>query len=520
MRRNLFVAMLVPVILTCILIFMLIWDSRKAPASTQEPGSVIGDETGISPTPAITITSIPTPSLTPAATPTPVPTAAPSTRPTSAPSPTAAATPVPTPVTPTTTPAPQPSEGNNGSSGSAGNQNGGQGTEPQGSINIYKAIYTQEGDDYTLVADGITGSYLVISKKDNSIRQTGYKYSPRYEENAADFPGPMLGYKNRYFVFAAGKQIVASDGVSETILKTFGDEINGDPHITMILQSENRILAGLEGTILMVVDCRVPTAEAYSESYNPDYAVLTDEYLCFSRKMRIPAGPYYNYIYTAKSGNKSLLGSIGEIDEFSLENNTVNIKSYGNLFQINLETNTLTSSLTIGSERTLYFPVYGDGIIQDLSEIRFINHNGVNKQAETIQLPDFLKAECYYNTYYNLAIFSLYYGEKAGLLPNIPFGTFAAIDYTVFPLEDRKFPPHSTLKEKLYSGNTRIGEGEIFLLEKSETKDNASVLFEIVYAWIPVEGESRAFQLYVYVPQGENKDGYVNLVKQLLKIGD
>ncbi|HEY8499142.1 MAG TPA: hypothetical protein VIL89_00865 [Clostridia bacterium] len=497
MKRNLFLAILTPCILACILIVLIILDSRDS--SKDNKTGAYAEPTGIadsSPSPAPSDTPIPTPDNTPA----------PTSAPTRAPTPTT----VPTPTTaPVVSPEPTPTPG-------TGKEE--QADEISPAPENYKALQIQEGNDYTLVCDSVSGSFLVINKQDNSIRNTNFKYSPKYEQSEYT-QNPILCYKNGYFVFAAQNQIVVSDGKTETVIKTFE---TGDVFVNRLLESDNRVLAGVELNDLAVIDLRTLKVDVYTEHYRSEFIVFTDNYLCFSKRSRIPAGPYYHYLYSTKEGNAILLGVIGEIDEHVLDNGTVYIASNEKLFKINLAENELTAPVQPAKEFSLYYPVYSDAIIHGLSDMRFINYNEDDESVQSIDLPDSLEADCYYNTYYNMAVYSIYMKDneiRKSLPPGGALGSFGLIDYSVFPLDQSKYPLHSSVKEKLYSGMTRMGEGEIFLLEKYEDHNNESVPFEMIYAWIPVEGQTRAYQLYLYVPYGREKAAYIDLVRELLDIG-
>jgi hypothetical protein len=494
MRKNLLLAILTPCILACILIVLIILDNRD---SSQD------DKTGAyaEPTGVVDSTPSPAPSGTPTATPedTPAPTSTPTPVPTPVPTPTAAPK-----VTTEPTPTPEAGEDEHAD-------------EISPAPESYEAFQIQEGNDYNLVCDSASGSFLIIDKQDNSIRNTNFKYSPKYKQSEYT-QNPILSYMNGYFVFAAQNQIVISDGKTETVLKTFEAD---DVYMNRLLESENRVLAGVELNDLAVIDLNTLKVDIYTGHYRSEFITFTDDHLCFSKRGRIPAGPYYHYLYSAKEGNSLLLGVIGEIDEHVSDNNTIYIKSNEELYQINLTTNELTASVQTPREFSLYFPVYSDSIIHGLSDMKFINYNEKNEPVQSIILPDSMEADCYYNTYYNMAVYSIYPKDeemKKSLPPTGILGSFGLIDHSVFPLEQSKFPVHSSVKESLYSGMTRIGEGEIFLLEKYEDHNYESVPFEMVYAWIPIEGETRAYQLYIYVPYGRDKAAYVDLIGQFLGI--
>ncbi len=517
MERKLLVAIIVPIILGCVLIVLLIYDKSNSPGEVHRSDVVGEEQTGSSTAGSGEVAS--TPTVTPAALPTIVPTEVPTPMLTHTPTPIPTQTPTPAiQASAEATPTGKPSDGT--ADQNPDENTGGQGTEAPAD-SAYKVLHKQEGGDYTLVTDSVTKCFLIISNNDNTIRQTEFTYAQKYEDLSDYYTGPVFCYKNGRFIFIAQNHVVASDGVKETILHTFGEEsLKNGIHVNPLLESENRILIGAasEG-MLLVVDCGTLEVEKYFAHYNAEFLVFTDKYLCFSEKRRIPAGPYYNYIYVANAGKALLLASIGDIEKYTLENNLINIISCGNTFEINLETNELSSSKVIGKERTLYFPVYSDSIIYNLSEMRFIDHNEEGRPVQSIQLPDSWEGECYFTTWLNMEIFSFYEKGKTRIGPLLPpqNGVFAIVDHSEYPLENSRFLLHSKVIQQLDSGVTLIGEGEIFLLERIETINNDSALFEIVYAWIPIKEESRAYQMYIYVPHGEDKAPYINLVKQLLQ---
>lgn len=510
MRRNLTTVILVPCILSLILAVLIILDKKNIsliPVKGKGPKKTVVS-VSITPTPGAGPTQLPeiTEEPTPEPVPTEVPTQSPTIPATSKPSP----TPVPTPTlapTPTTAPkvtepAPEPSVT------PENNQKPAEVT--------YNAIYKLDGSNYSLIADGNSLTFLVLNNKDNSIRQTGYPFHSKYAQHPGNFTGPILGYKNNSFVFISDKQIVMSDGTQERVLAAINDDVSSEVNIGPVIQSNNRILVGIEGKLMYVIDLRNFNVEIYNETYSDNYFVLTDETLSFSKKHRIPAGPYYQFLYTARNGKTNLLAMIGEIQNFTVntENSIVTIKA-DNTYQLDLKTDKLSTSRVIDKERTLYIPAYADGIIGNLTDIRFINRNSSDEQVILKLLPVSYKADCYYSSYYNTFFFTFYQPEKAHLLPGSA-GSFTVIDYSVISLNENKFLRDSTVKELLYSGQTSIGNAEVYLLERYETLNGESTTFELVYAWVPIKNSTKAYQLYLYVPRGENYEPYLNLVKQLI----
>ncbi len=527
MKKNLVFAILAPCILTVVLIIIITIDSRNArkpvPPDDQTEVAVV-----------VTPTSEPEPTITVAptlaqATPTQAPTEAPAKAPTVTPTQAPTSTPTPTPTAESiVTPSPTPVQEATGdiTDTPQNPEDTGELTDP-GSLpdtdttdisSTYNALFTQQGEEYTLIADSISGAWLFLRNSDNSLRQTEFNYAKEYEEVGSLVYGPVLAYKNKTFFFMAGLQLVASDGQTETVLYTFANRYQeGISVLNAFTQSENRFMAGSQET-LVVVDSRTLAVEEYTHEYTNNHFALSDEVLCFSIRRRIPAGPYFNILYSAKGGNIKQLGMIGDIEAYVLEGDTVSIKSNGEMFEINMSTEVLTGPRKLEREYTLHMPVFSSGYVGGLSEIRYINYNETDKPVQSIQLPGSWETKCYYFTYYKIPyLYNFYIQEKERLLPG-KFGEFLVADTSSYPLEQSKYLSNSTVKEQLFSGRTILGEGEIFLLERYETNaNNEEILYEIIYAWVPIQGQSQAYQFYIYVPRGEAYQDYLVLMKHFIK---
>lgn len=116
--------------------------------------------------------------------------------------------------------------------------------QPDDEIN-YKAFFTQEGEAYTLIADSLTKSFLVLDNASQTIRPTNYKYISYFE----DFPegrNPILGSMGGLFVFLAHHEVVASDGQKEWVLATVGEANMADKvQPGYIMQHGSKILANI-----------------------------------------------------------------------------------------------------------------------------------------------------------------------------------------------------------------------------------------------------------------------------------
>lgn len=361
MRRNLFVVVLIPCILAFVLLILVIMDKQHAAKKAAYSETEISETNGlVNPTesgdskPTTTegssVATDPTtdaepnntaPNTTKEPTATKAPTATTST------STTSKSTPKPTSTqTQTGKPATSTQSSSNGATESQQDKTSTTtksietdetetetGPVPYGE---YDGLYTQKGDDYTLIADKNSKYFIFINNKDNTSRKTEFTYHSKYAQSVNEFYGPILGYKNKIFVFIAQNNIVASNGISETILVTLEDaSLTKDIRINTLIQSDNRILLEIEGA-LYIIDCRSLSVEVHKGSYSVDFFVLfTDDYLCFSSRRQIPAGSFYNYLYAVKDGKVILFGSIGEIDDYALDKDIVYIQSQEMLIQIN-----------------------------------------------------------------------------------------------------------------------------------------------------------------------------------------
>lgn len=106
------------------------------------------------------------------------------------------------------------------------------------------------------------------------------------------------------------------------------------------------------------------------------------------------------------------------------------------------------------------------------------------------------------------------YNEKIKLI-----GDFGYIGYYT----DDPYGPvmlnHCIVKETLYKGETKIGEGAVYLLECDLPEDQVSdkyKTYERVYALIPIKKEILAYQISFYVPLEEEYEKYTEIMKEML----
>ncbi|NLY19122.1 MAG: hypothetical protein GX045_09305 [Clostridiaceae bacterium] len=518
MRRNLFVVVLIPCILFCVLLLLIKMNKEQEAKRAAHKVTVSTETSGIIDQTESETESEATSSATtdaPVTTTTDSQTAMPTTEQTAA----QTQTETTAPITIQTSASTVESQEDETSETTESIETNEVETKPSEADVEYDALYELKGEAYTLIADKNSKHFIFVSNQDNTIRETEFKYHEKHEQFPGEIYGPILGYKSNIFVFVADNKIVASDGNSETILINLDKSgLPEDYNINLVLHSDNRILSIINKDIY-VIDCRTLFVEEYEENYKVEIILFTDDYLCFGEIRQIHAGSHYYYIYLVRDGELKHLGSTGTIDDYITDNDTIYIQSQDLLLQVNLKTSELTSSYQLGKEQALYFPVYGPCLIQGLSEIKYVNYNDDRQPVQSIKLPDFLEAECYYGSPFAIPGFSLYFKdqEKAMSLPAPGrLGSFSVIDLSEYPLKDDKFILHSTVKEKLYSGSTCMGEGEIYLLERVEMKNNDNVLFEMIYAWIPA-CESNAYQFFIFVPEGDSASVWFNVLKQLLQ---
>ena len=100
------------------------------------------------------------------------------------------------------------------------------------------------------------------------------------------------------------------------------------------------------------------------------------------------------------------------------------------------------------------------------------------------------------------------------------FGEFYEQAYYRDQPESTRFPNHCSVKSSVYSGETVLGMGEIFILEcdivPKEMRTDEYSTYEMVYVWIPIEEEALAYNLSMSVPPGEKADEYLDMVKKML----
>lgn len=389
--------------------------------------------------------------------------------------------------------------------------------QPDDGIN-YKAFFTQEGEAYTLIADSLTKSFLVLDNASQTIRSTDYKYISYFE----DFPegkNPILGSKGDLFVFLAHHEVVASDGKKEWVLTTVGEaDVAEKTQTGYIMQNGSKILANIFSQpdhVLLFIDLDTPIAYKFPKiSFHGDFLVFTDDYVFFGLPGGNMTSGYRCPLYKVHQGEIEIIGVIpkSETYEFTLEENIVKIKLDDLTYCVDLESNQVTSSVPVNKEFSLYYPVFCNTVIGDLTEMKFIHDN----QVQSILLPDEWKARC---TYFGEK-WSFTFDPKDADIKTLPRdGYFNRLE----PYENQpipKFPESAAVKELLYFGTCFLGECEIYLLERSEPYHIAAEqnIYEMIYAYIPYEDGAKAYELNIYVPLDEDYETIYAIIKKMLRI--
>ncbi len=399
-------------------------------------------------------------------------------------------------------------------------------SSPSSTEIIYDVFFEKEGIDFTLIADSISRTFLVMDNVTKSIRQTGYQYIEYFEI----FPGgknPTLGSSGDLFVFLSQNCVVASNGKEEWILETVGDADKAEKMQTgYIAQNGNKILAYIfshPNPALLLVDLDTVTAHKLPDvgSNIEALIVLSGDYVLVGSNEGNMTTGYECLLYKINNGKSELIGILPGFSEceYTVEGNVVSIQIGSLSYEVDLESNYISSSKPISDELRLYYPIFcGMATIGDLSELKFIHVDDV----VSIELPDYWKAYCwYYGDDWSFQIQPK--NRTEAKIPRSRIGYFDRLEpYEGKPIS--KLPKSSTTKELLYSGTTFIGEGEIYLLEwvepypaSDEEKDN---IYELIYASIPIGDGTKAYALNIFVPIGEDHMVYFDIMKSLLKISE
>jgi hypothetical protein len=176
----------------------------------------------------------------------------------------------------------------------------------------------------------------------------------------------------------------------------------------------------------------------------------------------------------------------------------------------------------------------------NLKSIVFENLNDENNAQVVIDLPEdwyakeriFEKAPSFeYNAEKNkhitkvssFEIYSQTKADKFNLYGNKGLaGEFYIQSYYRDQPESTRFPNHCGVKSRVFSGETVLGQGEIFILEcdifPKEMRTEEYSTYDMVYVWIPIDDEALAYNLSIFVPLGEDEDEYIDMVKKMLNI--
>ena len=179
----------------------------------------------------------------------------------------------------------------------------------------------------------------------------------------------------------------------------------------------------------------------------------------------------------------------------------------------------------------------GPEIVDNLKSIEIENLNDKGNKKVVLDLPEswyakeliFDKAPDFeYNAEKNKQIQKVYDFEFYSSTGTDKFnqygikrlaGEFDTLSYYRDQSERSRFPNHSEVKSRVYSGETVLGQGEIFVLNcdlPKEMRTDQYSTYDMIYAWIPINDEDLAYNLSFSVPLGEKDDGYIGMVKKML----
>ena len=183
-------------------------------------------------------------------------------------------------------------------------------------------------------------------------------------------------------------------------------------------------------------------------------------------------------------------------------------------------------------------PAVQPEIIDNLKSIEIENLNDEKNAKVVLSLPEGWyarklifdrTANLEYNAEKNKQIEEVYHYEIYNEMKKDDFnhygieglaGEFYIQNYYRDQPESTRFPNHCQVKNKVYTGDTVLGEGEIFILDcdlPRELITEKYSTYDRVYVWIPIENEALAYNLSINVPLGEKDEGYVEMLKKLLK---
>lgn len=109
----------------------------------------------------------------------------------------------------------------------------------------------------------------------------------------------------------------------------------------------------------------------------------------------------------------------------------------------------------------------------------------------------------------------LFYNGPDGLI-----GLLSIVSYYPDKPERQAFPNHSTIKRKVYDGQSILGKCKTYILDVDipdmlKTKKHST--YEMVYSLIPIRNEELTYIFLINVPIGEKVDSYVKISEQILK---
>lgn len=229
------------------------------------------------------------------------------------------------------------------------------------------------------------------------------------------------------------------------------------------------------------------------------------------------------------------VSSIGT-DSNSIEK-TVN--SATNFHQTSLNSENSQQNFDMQNNDTNISKATGPEIVDNLKSIEIDNLNDEKNSKVVLSLPKgwyakeliFDKAPNFeYNEEKNKQIQKVYSFEFYNSMKTAKFnqygikglaGEFYTQNYYKDQPESSRFPNHSEVKSRIFSGKTVLGQGEIFIFDcdlLKEMRTDKYSTYDMIYAWIPIKGEALAYNLSISVPLGEKDGDYIDMVKKILSV--
>lgn len=157
--------------------------------------------------------------------------------------------------------------------------------------------------------------------------------------------------------------------------------------------------------------------------------------------------------------------------------------------------------------------------INNLKEMEVINLNNSNNATSRLLLPTNWRAnKAIYKT---VDSFEFKQQKNKGIKELYSYEIFNEKNSIEGYLEFNGggIPNHCVVEKIIYSGSTKLGNGIIYLLECSLPKEKTTEKYNTynrIFSIIPIENEVLVYSLSISVPLGENKDKYIEIIKEML----